>query len=250
MGANQSSAETRSVSMDNPTPSGVIDVSEEVVQRLKLGISKVKQQEKQQAQNVQTATLPIQDKPPATDIVITPPKTKPSPPKPAPSSSPAPAPAASTPSSESKAVAAAIAAAKQVVPPYPRFEGEPTITSMELRRQKERELRENNEFWKARIDDVEKSLNKTNEIMQAECHKAIEEVKQRLAITSGELPEFPCLAEKNKVVACYRENPNQTLNCADVCAQFSKCVAACRAKKLENLKRQQQQQAAVAAKGA
>lgn len=248
MGANQSSAETRSVSIDNPTPSGVIDVSEEVVQRLKLGISKVKQQEKQQqAQNVEKAALPIQDKPPAKDIVITPPKTKPSQPKPA---SPSPTPAASTPSSESKAVAAAIAAAKQVVPPYPRLEGEPTITSMELRRQKERELRENNEFWKARIDDVEKSLNKTNEIMQAECHKAIEEVKQRLAITSGELPEFPCLAEKNKVIACYRENPNQTLNCADVCAQFSKCVAACRAKKLENLKRQQQQATAVAAKGA
>lgn len=39
MGASHSS-EPRSVSMDNPNPPGVIDLSDEVVQRLKKGITK------------------------------------------------------------------------------------------------------------------------------------------------------------------------------------------------------------------
>lgn len=39
MGAAHSS-EPRSVSMDNPTPAGVIDISDDVVNRLKTGISK------------------------------------------------------------------------------------------------------------------------------------------------------------------------------------------------------------------
>lgn len=39
MGAAHSS-EPRSVSMDNPTPAGVIDISDDVVNRLKLGITK------------------------------------------------------------------------------------------------------------------------------------------------------------------------------------------------------------------
>lgn len=39
MGAAHSS-EPRSVSMDNPTPAGVIDISDDVVNRLKQGITK------------------------------------------------------------------------------------------------------------------------------------------------------------------------------------------------------------------
>lgn len=39
MGAAHSS-EPRSVSMDNPTPAGVIDISDDVVNRLKTGITK------------------------------------------------------------------------------------------------------------------------------------------------------------------------------------------------------------------
>lgn len=237
MGANQSSAETRSVSMDNPAPSGVIDVSEEVVQRLKLGISKAKQQEKQTPVKEKQATTPapVIEYPKAITPSSPPAMLSPPPPQP-PTQSTTKSPSPST------SMAKAAALAKAAAPPYPRFTGEPATTSMEWRRQKDSELRANDEFWRARIAELEETLNKTNQVMEKECLKAIEETKSRLVGLSGDLPQFPCLEEKNKVIACYRSNPNQTLNCADVVAKFSECVAHCRTKKLESLQREQKQQ--------
>ncbi|XP_055858010.1 MICOS complex subunit mic25a [Episyrphus balteatus] len=225
MGANQSSAETRSVSMDNPTPSGVIDVSDEVVQRLKLGISKAKQQEKQEAKKPETARA----------VPITEPKRAPPAPAAAPSPSPsvipkpaiAPAPLPKTTYSNPTPAAAAMS-------PYPRLAGEPTVTAMEMRRQKEIELRENDQIWRTRIAKLEQTLNKTNDVMEKEYSAAIEDVRKRFANVSGihQLP--PCQDLKAQLIACYRAYPNETLKCAEEVAMFRNCVAVHRIKRLDS----------------
>lgn len=261
MGANQSSAETRSVSMDNPTPSGVIDVSDEVVQRLKLGISKVKQEENKKSTNLKTVPVNIIDNQKTSS-------TPPMLPQKSPSAATATIPAAnsadlpktiysyptspsiSTPQTTSPStVAAAAAAAAALRPPYPKLTGEPTVTSMELRRQKETELRENDQFWKARIAQLEANINKTNEVMEKEYTAAIEDVQKRFASATGIYQPPPCQDAKARVIACYRANPNEILKCDQEVANFTNCVAANRIKKLDIAMQQQQQQTPAAKAG-
>lgn len=224
MGSNQS-AETRSVSMDNPTPSGVIDVSDEVVQRLKLGISKVQQEEALKARVVQAEPEAKPEKPPSKEAAV-PIKPTHSIPKTSASSSPM--------GHRPSAIAVSAAAATAAQPPYPKYSGEPTVTSMELRRQKEIELRENDIFWKNRIAQLEANITKTNAVMEKEYKAAIDDVHKRFAAGTGIYQPPPCQEAKARVIACYRQNPGETLRCSQEVAMFTNCVANTRITRLDS----------------
>lgn len=196
------STEPRSVSMDNPN-AGVIDVSDEVVQRLKKGISK------QAKENAASAA--------ASEPLPPPPKkeVRPVPVKPA---------------------------AAPVVPPTVVYQAPPTvyvapsgttITAADMARQKEAELKQNDAMWRQRLADLEQTLKKTNVIMEKEYSSAVEDVRQRFATAPPihQLP--PCQELKAQVIACYRANPGQTLKCASEVAAFKECVNLNRIKKLD-----------------
>lgn len=53
------------------------------------------------------------------------------------------------------------------------YYGEPTITAIEVRRQKEIELRNNDLYWAKRLTQLEQNLQKTNSILEKEYNSAV-----------------------------------------------------------------------------
>ncbi|XP_065094277.1 MICOS complex subunit mic25-a-like [Ochlerotatus camptorhynchus] len=166
MGA--SSSTPRTVSVDNDSPAGVIDISDDVVQRLKTGLPP-KEGARQQPQGASR---------PSVDSSV-------------PSSYPNPLP-----------------------PPSAGYYGEPSLTSMQVRREKEQELRANDIYWTKRLQTLEANLQKTNQILEKEYNDAIVDVKKRFDSTAVAHQLPPCQDLKAKVVECYKKNQHETLNCS------------------------------------
>lgn len=195
MGAAQSS-EPRSVSMDNPTPVGVIDISDDVVERLKKGITKqVKDNVKAEAAS---------------------PKKEAAVPKPAAAAVQKPTVVYQNP--------------PQVVYANP---GGHTLSAIDMRRQKEIELQQNDALWRQRMSQLEQTLKKTNAIMENEYSSAVEDVRKRFATASPMHQLPPCQDLKAQVIACYRAHPGETLKCAEEVAAFRNCVNTQRIQKLD-----------------
>ncbi|XP_039962505.1 MICOS complex subunit MIC25 [Bactrocera neohumeralis] len=195
------STEPRSVSMDNPNP-GVIDISDEVVQRLKKGINK---------QAKESAAAEAAPAPPVKDV-------RPIPVKPA------------TPPAVAPPTVVYQAPATQTV--YVAPSGT-TITAADMVRQKEAELTQNDAMWRQRLVALEETLKKTNTIMEKEYSSALEDVRQRFATASPVHQLPPCQDLKAQVIACYRANPGQTLKCSEEVAAFRECINLNRIKKLD-----------------
>lgn len=136
-----------------------------------------------------------------------------------------PGPVASAPQ-----VPAAIPAAPQTATVY---YGEPTITALEVRRQKEQELRNNDLYWAKRLSQLEQTLQKTNSILEKEYNAAVDDVRSRFqnAAPQHQLP--PCKEFKEKLVACYKQNPTETLVCSQQVTEFMQCVDRHRIKVLD-----------------
>ncbi|KAI8129987.1 hypothetical protein FF38_11820 [Lucilia cuprina] len=199
MGAAHSS-EPRSVSMDNPTPAGVIDISDDVVNRLKQGITK------QAKENATAAASTKKEAPPKT------------------------APAVATSAAPARQPTVVYKNPPPVV--YAAPSGH-TLSAMDVHRQKEVELQQNDAMWRQRMAQLEQTLKKTNAIMETEYSSAVEDVRKRFATASPihQLP--PCQDLKAQVIACYRAHPGETLKCAEEVAAFRNCVNLNRIKKID-----------------
>lgn len=53
------------------------------------------------------------------------------------------------------------------------YYGQPTITALEVRRQKEKELDNNDQYWKKRIIQMEQTFEKMNSISEKEYNAAV-----------------------------------------------------------------------------
>ncbi len=104
------------------------------------------------------------------------------------------------------------------------YYGEPTITALEVRRQKEQELRNNDLYWAKRLAQLEQTLQKTNSILEKEYNAAVDDVRSRFqnAAPQHQLP--PCKDFKEKLIACYKQHPTETLICSQQVVEFMQCV--------------------------
>lgn len=252
MGASQS-GQTRTVTMENPTPAGVIDISDAVVHRLRNNLAKGKKSPDSSVRNVCTAAFVLLEHQPAPNpkyvvsvryatiqafklflfLGETATKEKPSPstdgagnakqPKPV----PPPSPGVGIPSSYPSPGRYSQAAFVQ------EHGGEPTITAIEVRRQKDAELAQNDLYWRRRMAQHEQTLNKTNAIMEKEYSAAIEDVRARFqnAPPTHQLP--PCQDLKSQLIECYRAHPSESLKCAEKVTAFTNCVSQNRIRKLD-----------------
>ncbi|XP_052835560.1 uncharacterized protein LOC128252123 [Drosophila gunungcola] len=203
MGARQSqSREPRSVSMENPTPAGVIDISDDVVKRLKAGIS---QQAREHAAAAEDS-------------------------KPAPKASPK-AHAKPAPSSPAPATPAPKVGYPAAVPIY--VGGGHTISAADVQRQMNQELVKNDELWKDRMAKLEENLKKTNTILEKEYANAVDNVHKRFVSTASAHKVPPCQDLKSQLLACYRSHPGETLKCMEEVAQFRQCIDRHRVQKLD-----------------
>lgn len=175
MGA--SSSTPRTVTIDNDSPAGVIDISDDVVMRLKTGMPPKEGAPRQQSHGSSSSDAHV------------------------PSSYPNPRP-----------------------PPPAEYYGEPTLTSMQVRREKEQELRANDVYWTKRLQGLEANLQKTNQILEKEYNDAVVDVKKRFESTAVTHQLPPCQDLKAKVIECYKKNQHETLNCSAVVTSFTDCV--------------------------
>ncbi|EDW59043.1 MICOS complex subunit MIC25 [Drosophila virilis] len=199
MGAKQS-REPRSVSMENPTPAGVLDISDDVVKRLKQGITQ------QARENAAAAEL-----------------SKPAP-KPQEPAKKAPVKDASPPST---------VLYQSATPIYVQGGGH-TISAADVQRQMNQELVKNDELWRQRLTKLEENLKKTNTIMESEYANAVEGVHKRFVSTAAAHKTPLCQDLKAQLLACYRAHPGETLKCIEEVAQFKQCVDMHRIKKLDS----------------
>ncbi|KAH8311695.1 hypothetical protein KR044_007586 [Drosophila immigrans] len=203
MGAKQS-REPRSVSMENPA--GVLDISDDVVKRLKQGISQQARENAAVAQESKPAPKPQE-----------------------------PAKKAAVKATEGIAVAAVPPPTVVYQSPTPIYVqgGGHTISAADVQRQMNQQLQQNDELWQQRMTKLEENLKKTNTIMETEYANAVEGVHKRFVSTAAAHKTPPCQDLKAKLLACYRANPGETLRCIDEVAQFKQCVDLHRVQKLD-----------------
>ncbi|KAL7729497.1 hypothetical protein ACLKA6_007801 [Drosophila palustris] len=203
MGAKQS-REPRSVTMENPA--GVLDISDDVVKRLKQGITQQARENAAVAEESKPASKPEQ-------------------------------PAKKAPLKVAPAAAAVVAPPTVVyqspTPIYVQGGGH-TISAADVQRQMNQELQKNDEQWRQRMTQLEENLKKTNTIMEKEYANAVEGVHKRFVSTAAAHKTPPCQDLKAQLLACYRANPGETLRCIDEVAQFKQCVDMHRIKKLDS----------------
>lgn len=104
---------------------------------------------------------------------------------------------------------------------YPNY----TLTAFQIQQQKEQELNAQEEYWKKRLDNLERSHHKINSIMESEYKKATQELKSNDGTPINlEGTVQPCLDNSKKVLKCYQENPKEVLKCSALVEEFSNCV--------------------------
>jgi len=113
------------------------------------------------------------------------------------------------------------------------YYGEPTITALEVRRQKEQELRNNDLYWAKRLTHLEQTLQKTNSILEKEYNAAVDDVRSRFQNASPQHQLPPGKDLKEKLVACYKQHPTETLMCSSQVKEFMQCVDVHRIKILD-----------------
>uniref|UniRef100_A0A182QS11 Head-elevated expression protein n=1 Tax=Anopheles farauti TaxID=69004 RepID=A0A182QS11_9DIPT len=186
MGA--TSSNPRTLAINNDSPAGLIDISDDVVQRLKSGLPSTK------TQGGNADLSPNQQQQQGGEY---------------------PASAGRGPSSYPNPPAS----------PAVVYQNElPALTSMQVRQEKERELRENDVYWTQRLKALEANLAQTNQVLEKEYSDAVADVKKRFATSAVQQQLPPCQDLKAKVITCYRKHPNETLRCADEVQQFTDCV--------------------------
>jgi len=248
MGQNQS---TRKITVVNDEVSGVIKISDAVVQRLKGEITGGAAPEQAAAPTPTPAPPPPEPKieatppPPPVEIVPPPPveapalvETPPLPPPevvalPPPVSEPLPPP---PPSSEPAAAAPPPAPASEAAPPAPapshvwqrpiiQYIEEPSLSALRVRAEKEEELKRLEEYWKDRLQKQEENHIANAKLTEEEIVKSAKHVETLFTPASS---REICRDSRLAVQSCYSENPSKPLLCRDIVKEFSSCVSKAR----------------------
>eukprot|EP00095_Tigriopus_kingsejongensis_P008198 maker-scaffold895_size84271-snap-gene-0.22 protein:Tk08198 transcript:maker-scaffold895_size84271-snap-gene-0.22-mRNA-1 annotation:"coiled-coil-helix-coiled-coil-helix domain-containing protein mitochondrial" len=190
----QSQSNPRKITVINEEAAGVIKISDSVVQRLKEEMGGQK------------------DKP-------DPPQTTESA-SPAPAAPPAPAVIEPTP--------------PQVGPaPIIQYVGDPSLSALKVRAEKEEELRQVEDYWQSRLRETRNHQLKATAINEENFHSTIEAV-ERLFLKSRQSPI--CQEAKHAVLQCYKQNPKQSLKCSQEVRNFAQCIDSARLNSLNSRK--------------
>jgi len=241
MGQNQS---TRKITVVNDEVSGVIKISDAVVQRLKGEITGGAAPEP--APTPAPAPAPPSEPkveaspppPPPVEIVPPPPidappviETPPPPPVEA-VAEPLPPPPASEPTAP-PAPPAAVTEAASPAPgpshvwqrPIIQYIEEPSLSALRVRAEKEEELKRLEDYWKDRLQKQEENHIANAKLTEEEIIKSAKHVETLFTPASS---REICRDSRLAVQSCYSENPSKPLLCRDKIKEFSSCVSKAR----------------------
>jgi len=208
MGANQSA---RKVTVVNDEASGVIKISDSVVQRLKGEIEGEPKQQQQQQQSKSEQ----QQEPKKTESVTPPPP--PPPPAPAPPVESAPTPPLSPGQVWQR--------------PIIQYIEEPSISALRVKAEKEEEMKTLDDYWKDRLQKQEESFMTNAKLTEEEIIKSAKHVGTLFKPTVN---KQICRESQLAVQSCYEANPSKPLLCRDKVLEFTNCVAAARLEMLSS----------------
>jgi len=199
MGAQQSA---RKVDVIQDEATGVIKISDSVVQRLKGEITGENQQQEPKQQQSPPPPQPEPTPPPAPPVVETPPP----PPAPTPSE---PAPLAPGPNQVWQR-------------PIIQYIEEPSISALRVKAEKEEEMKNLDDYWKDRLQKQEESFMTAAKLSEEEILKGAKYVDTLFKPAANK--QF-CRESQLQVQSCYESNPTKPLLCREKVLEFTNCVA-------------------------
>jgi len=205
MGANQSA---RKVTVVNDEASGVIKISDSVVQRLKGEISGDSQQQQQQQQSAPA---------PEPERVSPPPAAAVEPPPPPPAQEAAPSPPA-----QSEAVIQQQVWQRPII----QYIEEPSISALRVKAEKEEEMKTQDDYWRDRLQKQEESFITNAKLTEGE---VIKNAKYVETLFKPAVNKEICRESEQSVLSCYESNPGKPLLCRDKVLAFTKLVSEARA---------------------
>ncbi|KAL0281397.1 UNVERIFIED_CONTAM: hypothetical protein PYX00_002395 [Menopon gallinae] len=111
----------------------------------------------------------------------------------------------------------------------------PSVTSLRVLQAKEKELKESENYWSKRIENLEQQHVELKQVMEDQYHKAVDEINNQVPRPPPDTP-FPCMEHKNRVLSCYSKNSKQPLLCAEAVTEFADCVTNRRIDSLQGRK--------------
>ena len=225
MGSQQSS---RRITVVSDEASGVIKISDSVVNRLKEEIEGANS-----SQQKPEPPTPVQEPPPPPPMVEEPPTPPPEatlkeaqpevipdivmPQKPDVTISPV--------KQEPQLVDSANYQESRPQRPIIHYVEEPSLSSLKIRAEKEKELNDLDSHWRKRMHDVEQEKTTISNLQAASIAMSVKELEDILDYT----PVTPvCTSQRNLVTKCLKENKGKPLNCGDYVKEFSNCANSAR----------------------
>jgi len=223
MGANQSS---RKITVVNDEATGVIKISDAVVQRLKGEITG----ESASRGETPAPADPPQAEPTPPPRVEPPPPPEPEPQAEAPPPPPPPPPVVEAPVPPPPAAAAPVPEEykhQQLIwqRPIIQYIEEPSLSALKVKQDKEVELKTLEDYWKDRLQKQQEEHTAMKGLTEQEFNKSLKKVETLFA-TAG--TGAVCRDENEALISCYSEHSKQSLRCGGKVDQFVNCVASAR----------------------
>jgi len=235
MGAQQSS---RKITVVSDEASGVIKISDSVVNRLRKeveGANNNNQQKKDGQPSNTSAPQPssndvsVKTEAPIHEEAVPSPPQTPAQDKPEIEKPQSVAPKPIHPASEQKASEPVVQEIR-VQRPIIQYVEEPSLSSLRIRAEKEKELNDLDSHWRKRLHEIEQEKATLSNLQAASIAMSVKELEDVLHYK----PLAPiCSEQRNMITKCLKENPGKPLNCGNYVKEFSNCANAARLSFLE-----------------
>jgi len=216
MGANQSS---RKITVVNDEATGVIKISDSVVQRLKGEITG--EGDKESAPVAPASSSQPPPPPPQPEPKVE--EELPPPPPPPEVTPAAPAPPSPPPQQHEQEQHQHQSHVWQR--PIIQYIEEPSLSALKVKQEKEEEMKKLEDYWKSRLQNQQDEHTKMAALTEDEFNKSLKKVETLFATVGT---QSVCRDESEAVRGCYANNKNKSLRCRESVQSFSSCVSAAR----------------------
>ncbi len=105
------------------------------------------------------------------------------------------------------------------------YVGEPSLSAVKVRAEKEAELRTVESYWQQRLQAIREHHLKSGQIEEASFKATVDNV-DKMFLKSRANPI--CSECRHEVLECYKKHKSESLRCADQVRQFRACVESAR----------------------
>lgn len=214
MGANQSS---RKITVVNDEATGVIKISDSVVQRLKGEITG--EGDKESAPVAPASSSQPPPPPPQPEPKVE--EELPPPPPPPEVTPAAPAPPPPPPQQREQEHHQPHVWQRPII----QYIEEPSLSALKVKQEKEEEMKKLEDYWKSRLQNQQDEHTKMAALTEDEFNKSLKKVETLFATVGT---QSVCRDESEAVRGCYANNKNKSLRCRESVQSFSSCVSAAR----------------------